>query len=124
MVTKIERAGKIKVIGIDQEHPGLVIIEVPLSVAPDNDWIECFRHPSTWTPSIHSPEVKGKSIVWRAVKETADKDIKWVFSYIDQANACYERILKEKAEQKEQEEKKRSETEKELEKIQKKLDNL
>lgn len=124
MVDKIERSGKIKVLGIDPKHSGLVIVEIPLNAQPPSEWIDCFQHPSTWTPSLHPPAVNGKSIIWRAVKESVDKDIKWIFSYIEQANACYERVLKEKEKERERIEKEESARKKELEEIQKKLENL
>jgi len=124
MSNRIERSGKIKVIGIDREHPGLVIVEIPLNVQPPSEWIECFRHPSTWNPSIHRPSVNGRSIIWRAVKESVDKDIQWIFRYIEQANACYERILKEKEKERERVEREESAQKSELEEIEKKLENL
>jgi hypothetical protein len=121
---KIERSGKIKIRGFDPEYPGLVIVEIPLNEEPSAEWADCFRHPTTFTPGIHPPQVEGKAIVWRAYKDRVDKDIKWVFSYIDQANACYEQVLKEQKEERARREQEAKKKEAELEQIQKNLENL
>lgn len=124
MSTVIKRAGKIKARGFDPDHPGLAIIEIPLNKEPDPEWINCFERPSKWTPSIHPPRVEGKFIVWRADKDRVDKNIKWIFDYIDQANTCYERALEKKQKKEERLQKQKRLKEKELEEIESKLENL
>lgn len=98
-VKKIEREGKIEAIGRDPEHPGLIIIEIPLNDEPDRDWINCFEHPSKWTPSVHMPRVSVKTILWRSPEDSIEKDIHWVFDYMEQANVCYERVMKKREEE-------------------------
>jgi len=124
MNAKIKRAGKIKVRGFDPDHPGLVIVEIPLNREPDPEWIDCFEHPSKWTPSIHPPRINGKFIVWRADKDRVNQHIKWIFDYIDQANACYERVLKEKQEEEARLAQQRRLKKKELEEIQRELEKI
>lgn len=123
-VKKIEREGKIEAIGRDPEHPGLIIIKIPLNDEPNRDWIDCFEQPSKWTPSVLMPRVSGKAILWRSPEGSIKKDIHWVFDYMEQANACYERVMKKRQEeQKRIEEHERLEAEK-LRKITEKLKDL
>jgi hypothetical protein len=120
----VKREGKIEIQGFDPDHPGLVVVAIPLNTEPDADWISCFEHPSTYSPSIHLPKVSGKYIIWKADKDRVDKHILWIFKYIDQANACYERVSREKEEKKARMEHQEKIKENELEEIRKKLENL
>lgn len=120
----IKREGKIQVRGFDPKHSGLAIVWIPLNKAPDADWINCFEHPRTFATHIHPPKVQGPFIVWRADKDKADKDIEWIFKYIEQANTCYQEVLKEREERKARMQEQEKLEEKELEKIKKKFENL
>jgi hypothetical protein len=90
---------KVKAAGIDPEASGLVIIEIPLNLSPDVDWLQCFSYTTTWTPSVHLPRLSGSLIEFRAMKEKPERDLEWVYKYIDQANDCYRKRMKEKEEE-------------------------
>ena len=90
---------KVKAARIDPEASGLVIVEIPLNISPDLDWLQCFSYTTTWTPSVHLPRLSGALIEFRAMKEKPEQDLEWVYKYIDQANECYRKRIKEKEEE-------------------------
>ena len=84
---------------VDRRDPklfGLTIITVPLNLRPDRDWIDCFNSPATWSVSVHKSIVQGDRIIVRANSSRIDDDLKWVFSYIDQANKSYHSLMERK----------------------------
>ena len=50
-------------------------------------------------PSVHLPRLSGALIEFRAMKEKPEQDLEWVYKYIDQANDCYRKRMKEKEEE-------------------------
>lgn len=116
--------GEIEAIERDPEHPGLIIVKIPLNQAPDSDWIECFiDNPLRWV-SVHKPAVEGDSILLRANEEKVEENVKYVLGCIKEANECYQKILEERR-SREMETKEREIKEKEtIEQITKRLRNL
>jgi len=123
----VKRQGPPKAIGIDEKHPGLLRIQIPLNIAPDSDWIDCFKNPGTYKPDEAHPrmaDIWGKILEYRFSEENLQKKVEWVDKYINQANGCYRRKMAEKeAEMKRQEEKANKEREK-LESVNKVLGKL
>ena len=112
-MVRIERSGKIEAIGRDPEYPGLFVIKIPLNEAPNTSWIECFKNPTTWTPSVHPPSVSGNYILLRSPENQIERDIEWILKWIEEANERYEKQLeKSRAERKRAEEKQALEAEK------------
>jgi hypothetical protein len=96
---------KVKAARIDTESPGLVIVEIPLNLTPDSDWVQCFSNTTTWTPNVHLPRAFGALIEFRALKEKPEQDLEWVYKYIEQANECYRKRMREKEEEGKRQEK-------------------
>ena len=55
-----------------------------------------FNHPTSWTPSVHKALVAGDHIVVRANRDRIEEDLKWIYSYIDQANESYRKFIAER----------------------------
>jgi predicted RNA-binding Zn-ribbon protein involved in translation (DUF1610 family) len=87
---------KLDVKGIDPKYSGITIIHMPLNLRPDLDWTNFFSNPTTWTPSVHKALVAGDHIVVRANSDRIEEDLKWIYSYIDQANESYRKFIIEK----------------------------
>lgn len=85
-----------KATGTDPKASGLVIVEIPLDVRPDSDWADCFFNPTTSSVSVHPPRIFGDMIELRATKDRPEKDLEWVYKYIEQANECYRKKMEEK----------------------------
>ena len=100
---RVEQSGKIKAIGTDQEHSGLIIVEIPLNINPDRYWIKCLEKPTSMSPSVHPPKVYGKTIEFRTTEDRVVEDTKWILKYIVSANNCYEQMAKEIERKKQQE---------------------
>jgi hypothetical protein len=121
-----KRVGSPKAISKD-ESTGYLIVSVSLDGTPDWNWIECFKHPSTFTTSEAYPGrafVTGNTITFSSSERTIKENVEWMDKYIQQANECYSRKMAEQvAEEKRQEERERKRKE-ELERINEGLKDL
>jgi hypothetical protein len=86
----------------------VLTVQVSLDGNPDWDWIECFKHPSTYTPNEAHPSratVVGGTITFTSSQSGIKVNVEWMDKYIQQANDCYNRIMAERlAEEKRQQE--------------------
>ncbi len=88
------------VYGTDPRYSGITIIEIPLNVRPGPEWIACFNNPTTWSPSVHKAVVRGDRLIVRANSDRIEEDLKWVYSYVDQANKAYRPLVEQKEREK------------------------
>jgi len=84
------------VVGTDPKYSGITVIEIPLSIRPSPDWIACFDNPATWSPGVHKAVVRGDRIIVKANSSRIEEDLKWIYSYIDQANKAYLPLMERK----------------------------
>jgi hypothetical protein len=101
-----KRVGAPKAIAKDAD--GFLTVQISLDGNPDWDWIECFKHPSTYTPNEAYPSraiVAGNTITFTSSESSIKANIEWMDKYIQQANDCYSRRVTERlAEEKRQQE--------------------
>jgi len=88
--------GALHVVGTDPKYSGITVIEIPLSIRPSPDWIACFDNPTTWSLGVHKAVVHGDRIVVKANSNRIEEDLKWIYSYIDQANKAYLPLMERK----------------------------
>ena len=123
----VEREGPPRAVGKDKEFPALFKIQIPLNIAPDNAWIDCFKNPRTRVLDETNPgraEVWGKVLEYAFSEENLKKKIEQIDKYISQANECYRRKMAEReVEMKRQEEEAKKEKE-QLNNISKILEKL
>jgi hypothetical protein len=103
-----KRIGAPKAIG---KVDDFLTVQVSLDGNPDWDWIECFKHPSTWTHNEAYPSratVIGDTITFTSSESGIKANVEWMDKYIQQANDSYNRIMAERsAEEKGQQERAR-----------------
>jgi hypothetical protein len=123
----VKRQGSPKAVRKDERHPGLFVIQITLNIAPDKEWVECFRNPRTFILEEAHPKLTRiweNIIEFRSSEEHLKENIEWMDKYIGQANECYSPTAAGKeAELKKQEAKAIDEREK-LEAINKMLGRL
>jgi hypothetical protein len=107
--------------GTDPKSAWFTIIEIPLSGPPDQTWVDCFNNPASWSPSVHKSVVRGDRIIVRANSGRIEEDLKWVYSYIDQANAAYRPLMDRMAMEKNRQQELTEEKERELRLLTEKL---
>ncbi len=92
-----------KVRGRNEIHSGLFDVVFTLDKSPEEEWVELFNSPTSYTLSIHSPTVNAgcKEIIWQASEENIKNDKHWIYDYVDSANKRFLPVLQKRIEQKE-----------------------
>jgi hypothetical protein len=101
------KAGKARVLGIDQEASGLLNVEVPLEPKPDEYWTEIFISGPpgpVWPISMHPAHLSGGTVELRPPDRELDKYLEELNTRIESTNRSYAQEIapKIKAEQERQ----------------------
>jgi hypothetical protein len=128
MVTeKIEfkRVGPPK--AIESTQYAFLTVQITLDGEPNSDWIECFKHPSSYIPDESHPSkasIMGDCITFTSFRTNVRTNVIWMDKYIHQANECYKTLVAiHKAEKESQIAKEQAEKE-ELDRINESLKDL
>lgn len=73
-------------------HYAFLTVKITLDGEPCSDWIECFKHPSTFIPNEAEPSkasVIGNCITFKSFRPNVRTNVQWMDKYIEQANECY-----------------------------------
>ena len=105
MSETIKRVGPAVVIS---KNGDALFVRFRLNAAPSQDWIRCFREPSSYqTNEAHPSNVRfnvDDTIEFPSKLSQLESNIKWMDKYIDLADvACNARIAKELADKKRKE---------------------
>jgi len=108
-------------------HYAFLTIEITLDGEPNLDWIECFKHPSTFIPDEAHPSkasIVGNRITFTSFRTNVRTNVLWMDKYIQQANECYKTMNAMRvAQEKSQREREQAEKE-ELDRINESLKDL
>ena len=108
-------------------HYAFLNVKITLDGEPSLDWIECFKHPSTFIPDEAEPSkasVSGNCITFKSFRTNVRTNVLWMDRYIQQANECYKTMRAVyRAQEKSQREREKAEKE-ELDKINESLKDL
>ena len=108
-------------------HYAFLTVKITLDGEPCADWVECFRHPSTFVPDEAHPSkasVVGNCITFTSFRTNVRTNVLWMDKYIQQANECYKMMTAmHKAQEKSQREREQAEQE-ELDRINESLKDL
>ena len=108
-------------------HYAFLTVKITLDGEPSSDWIECFKHPSTFIPDEAHPfkaSVIGNCITFTSFRTNVRTNVLWMDKYIQQANERYKTMSAMYiAEEKSQREREQTEKE-ELDKINESLKDL
>jgi hypothetical protein len=86
-----KRVGAPKAIVKDADF---LTVQISLDGSPDYNWVDCFIHPSTYTPNEAHPSratVVGDTITFTSSESRIKANLEWMDKYIQQANDCYNR---------------------------------
>ena len=86
----IKRVGSAEAISKDNDS---LWIRIRLSATPDQDWIHCFRDPSSYqTNEAHPSNARfntDNTIDFQSTVNGLENNIKWMDKYLEQANTAY-----------------------------------
>lgn len=103
------------------------VIKVVLNIAPDWEWITCFKTPHEYQDNdAHPKNVKivGAELYFHSPKQKLEDNVKWLDKYISQANECYRRKIEKQKEELKTKKEEDTKTKEELGKINKMLTSL
>jgi hypothetical protein len=84
--------GKPKVVGIDSEYSGLVVVRVPLDPRPDEYWQQIFNGMPpgvSYSLSMHSVQVAGDSVEFRCSETEVERYHQHVKERVEGTNRYY-----------------------------------
>lgn len=73
-------------------HYAFLNVKITLDGEPSPDWIECFKHPSSFVPDESHPSkasVSGNTITFTSFRNNVRTNVQWMDKYIQQANECF-----------------------------------
>jgi hypothetical protein len=122
------KLGKPKVVGIDPQYSGLVVVRIPLTPSPDQHWTEIFnRTPPgvSYSVSMERPKVGSGGIELRVAENQVEKGYEAARAFAEGANRYYaERIEPQLRRQREEREREEAERKQRLADAQRRLDQL
>jgi hypothetical protein len=82
----------------DEHRPGPYEVVFKLNLSPDDDWVQLFNNPTSYTTSIHKPVIDARyqEITWDANEKNIKHDKHWIYDYVDDANKRYPPILQKR----------------------------
>lgn len=111
----------------EEKRGELIVIKVKLNVDPDYTWKTCFQKPREWQDNQSHPKrvriVEGG--IWvNSTEKSLKKDIEWLDKYIDQANECYRKAIKQAEEEMKKQKEQEAKDKQDIERINKMLETL
>lgn len=86
------KPGKPRVLGVDQQYPGLLNVEIPLEPKPDTHWSEIFmRGPSDvpFSVSMHPPRLVGSKVIIRPPDDEVQRYVEYIAARVAGTNKNY-----------------------------------
>lgn len=94
---KIENA---RIEGKDSRYSGLYNIYFKLNRTPDDEWIELFQHPTTFSLSVHPARVEYDEIFWQGSEEDISRNKHWIYDWVEDANQRFLPFIQKKIQSK------------------------